>query len=564
MTAVILLLLLLAGLVAGLIAFLSFRNEVRQSNRRVPTAAQRALAQSNDVESEPQLVLIVFDRASLFARTDPDRGVVSLLSVPSSAYVPAHGRTTVEKILRDGGAAGLVRFARSALDLPVAHIALLRPHDIGPLVDAIGGVRIQDPSLGIGAPSLFGGTGAERYLESAGPLGSGMRRERERAMLEAIITRLAEVASFSRLPHLARTFSTTIATDLSPRDTLALALVRLRSKLSIQCALPEGTALEWPRLKGVLRQFLGVAPPPPTQAGVFPSKGCRATKLSAPLPRALIFFGEHALALFPFVPELAGLAIALDLLLLLMLVGAPQALIRVWKERPLTRQRPSGAGLGEPRPKHPVTSQSLSEALGNRVANHTASPETSATPASPERSGTPARPETRAAPAEAVQVRPQVGVALDRLVDDVLPPVREGTAIEAEKTEANATLGKARSSASEAEPERLRTKASELFRASGRPIAAVHRRLSRGGFGKHADLGWLFAATLGKARSSASEAEPERLRTKASELFWASGRPIAAVHRRLSRRAFGKHTDVAWPLAGATVAIVLGYLIGHL
>jgi hypothetical protein len=158
-----------------------------------------------------------------------------------------------------------------------------------------------------------------------------------------------------------------------------------------------------------------------------------------------------------------------------------------------------------------VTSQSLSEALAHRVANHTASPETSATPASPETSATPASPEKRAAPAEAVQVSPQVDVALHRLVDDVLSPVGEGASIEAEKTEAKTTLGKARSSAREPERERLRTKASELFRASGRPTA-VHRPL----------------------------------------------------RRRRSPGELGNHTDVAWILAGTAVAIVLGYLIGHL
>jgi anionic cell wall polymer biosynthesis LytR-Cps2A-Psr (LCP) family protein len=348
-TAFILLLLFLAVVVGGLVAFRSFRKEVQASNGRVPAATKRALAPSGDVRSKPQLVMIVFDRASLFARTDPDRRLISLLSIPGSAYVRAPGGTTVGDVLGTAGAAGFVRFARSALNLQVTHVALLRPRDIAPLVDAVGGVQIEDASLsrGFGRPGgqvVLDGGEADHYVASAGPASSLTRRERERAVLEAVITRLASVASLSKLPHLARIFSATVATDLSPGETLALALVRLRSKLSIQCGLPEGWALERPRSKLVLRQFAGAKPTPRKQARIFPSNGCRATALSVRAPAAVIFFGKQALALFPFVPELAAVAVALDLILLLALLGAPQALIGIVRNGRTKGRRGPGAG----------------------------------------------------------------------------------------------------------------------------------------------------------------------------------------------------------------------------
>jgi anionic cell wall polymer biosynthesis LytR-Cps2A-Psr (LCP) family protein len=348
-TAFILLLLFLAVVVGGLVAFRSFRKEVQASNGRVPAATKRALAPSGDVRSKPQLVMIVFDRASLFARTDPDHRLISLLSIPGSAYVRAPGGTTVGDVLGTAGAAGFVRFARSALNLQVTHIALLRPRDIAPLVDAVGGVQIEDASLsrGFGRPGgqvVLDGAEADHYVASAGPVSSLTRRERERAVLEAVITRLASVASLSKLPHLARTFSATVATDLSPGETLALALVRLRSKLSIQCGLPEGSALERPRSKLVLRQFAGAKPTPRKQARIFPSNGCRATALSVRAPAAVIFFGKQALALFPFVPELAAVAVALDLILLLALLGAPQALVGIVRNGRTKGRRGPGAG----------------------------------------------------------------------------------------------------------------------------------------------------------------------------------------------------------------------------
>lgn len=335
--AVVLLLLFLAAAVAALFSFKRFRAEVQASNRRVPVATKRALAPAGDVLSEPQVVLTVFDRASLFARVDPERRVISLLSIPGSAYLQRPGGVTVGKEL-DAGAAGFVRFARAGLHLRVEHVALLRARDIGPLVAAIGGVAIEDDT----GTHVLDGVAAQRYISAAAP--SSLRRQRERAVLEGVISRLASVASLSRLPDLARTFSGTVATDLSPRDTLALALVRLRSKLSIQCGVPEQAALSGTATLRVLRQFEGATRSQRNRARIFPTSGCRATLLSVRAPAAVLFFGKQALALFPFVPELVAAAIALDLILLSAFLGVPQALLRLVRKAGPAASLPGGIG----------------------------------------------------------------------------------------------------------------------------------------------------------------------------------------------------------------------------
>jgi hypothetical protein len=421
--------------------------------------------------------MTVFDRASLFARTDPDRRLISLLSIPGSAYVRAPGGTTVGDILGTAGAAGLVRFARGALNLQVTHIALLRPRDIAPLVDAVGGVQIEDASLGRGfgrqgGQVVLDGAEADHYVASAGPASSFTRRERERAVLEAIITRLASAASLSKLPHLARTFSATAATDLSPGETLALALVRLRSKVSIQCGLPEGSALERPRSKLVLRQFAGAKPTPRKQARIFPSNGCRATALSVRAPAAVIFFGNQALALFPFVPELAAVAVALDLILLLALLGAPQALVGIVRNGQTRGRRGPGTLVGDAEPKESLPSGSVSEVLADRVGTYT----------------TPVL-KAHAAPADAVWVESEIEVALQRLAGDAHSPVH---ADEATQKEAQATVsgGTERSYSSAPEPAPSRDKASEMLRASQTLRAAVRRRLRHGSLREHAEAAW--------------------------------------------------------------------------
>lgn len=283
-----LLLLVLAALIGGLVAFDGFRKDVHASNRRVPASTKRALAPSSDVLSKPQLVLIVFDRASLFARTDPDRGLISLLSVPGDVHLRRAGGRTVGDVLGTTGATGLVRFVRSGVGLDVTHVALLGPHDIAPLVEAIGGIRIRDASIGRGdkpaGTAFLDGAEADRYLASAGGPSSLTRRERERALLEAVFGRLASVASLSKLPNLARTFSATVATDLSPRDTLGLAVVRLRSTRSVQCGIPASSAFEQPHNRQMLREFLGLKATPEEQRHIFPSSGCSAAALSQRAP----------------------------------------------------------------------------------------------------------------------------------------------------------------------------------------------------------------------------------------------------------------------------------------
>lgn len=480
-TAVIALLVLLAGLVGALVASQGFQNDIRASNRRVPAETKRSLAPSRDALSTPQLVLVVFDRASLLARTDPDRRLISFLSIPGSAYLRAPGGTTVADVLGTAGAAGLVRFARNALDLQVTHIALLRAHDIAPLVDALGGIHIEDDSSfsGFGPPgrpAALDGAEAERYIASSGPPGSLTRRERERAVLGAIITGLASRASLSNLPRLARTFSATVATDLSPRETLALALVRLRSRLSIQCGLPEGSTLEQPQSKHILRQFEAARPPPQKQSRIFPSNGCRASSLSLRAPAAVVFFAKQALTLFPFVPELAAVAIAFDVMLLLALLGVPQALVGMVRSGRAGRRalrRDLDVDHAEPESDF---SRSVSEVLADRVGTHTA------------RSVEP-----RAAPANVVRANSEIEATLERLLDETHPSIRADEAAE-EEAQVEPRGGREPSFPMAPPPVPRRNnlfRGKPSFRRPEELRATIGQRLRYGRFREHRDAAWL-------------------------------------------------------------------------
>jgi anionic cell wall polymer biosynthesis LytR-Cps2A-Psr (LCP) family protein len=374
--AVVLLLLVLVAVVAALVTFRNFRGEVHTSNRRVPRSAQKALAPSGDFLSRPQVILVNFEKASLFVRTDPKQHRISILSVPANVAVQTEGGgfETFEKVYSVSGNAGVIRLARSALGLLTTHVALIEPNQIGSLVAAVGGVHIRDRAyaLSLGrtgdAEIDLQGEAARRYLDSAGSPGADLRNERERILLNGVVNRLLDVANFSTLRRLAHTFSKTVATDLSPAKTLALALLRLRTKSIVECSMANGSSFPSSGNKRVLLQFHGGLPTRANGRAALPQSGCGATNVSATsVPEAIISLSGSAIGLLPFLPAIAIVAIALDLMMLLILLRVPQVALRaasgvgrfrMQHGRPLTETH-------EPRPGREEAS--LSGALTDRL-----------------------------------------------------------------------------------------------------------------------------------------------------------------------------------------------------
>ena len=383
MVAVIVLLLVLAPVVAALLMFRALSGEISASNRRVPLPAKTALVPSPNLLSQPQVILVTFENASLFVRTDPKERLISILSMPSSAFAPTEGGgpQSIGQAYAVAGSAGVIRFARSALGLLTTHVALIEPTQIAPLVEAIGGVHIRDRAYALNSGQAGGGEidlqglAARRYLDSAGPPGTALRGERERILLEAIVNRLLDVSTFSKLRRLAHTFSETVATDLSPANTVALALLRLRIKSLIECGTAEGSSLASSRSKLVLRQFLGGLPTRAPGTGALPRSGCRAISASATgVPAAIISIGGSSLGVLPFLPAIATFVIVLDLIMLLMLLRVPQLLARAGTGIGRLRRnhgRPL-AGIDEPQIGARDEVSSMSESLANRLRHYEA------------------------------------------------------------------------------------------------------------------------------------------------------------------------------------------------
>jgi hypothetical protein len=330
--AVVVVLLLLGLIVTGLVVFRNFSSQVTASNHRLPRATRVILPKRRSILSQPQLLLVRFDQASVFVRTNPSRHLVSILSLPSSAYAMNDGkRETIANAYASGGTAGLIRFMRSALGLTTTHVAVVEPNEVAPLVDSVGGVEIRDPSYalasgrGHGGEIAFHGPEARRYLVSAE---GTLRGNRERVVLDAVVARLMSASGFSTMTRLAREFPKTVATDMAPQDAAALAFLRLRLKSLVECGVEGGSSLVSPASQRELQQFLGRATAQAQNGHVLPESGCRASQVaSAGVPAAIVSVASATLSIFPLLPAIAVGVVALDLLMLLLLLRVPHLLV---------------------------------------------------------------------------------------------------------------------------------------------------------------------------------------------------------------------------------------------
>jgi hypothetical protein len=110
--------------------------------------------------------------------------------------------------------------------------------------------------------------------------------------------------------------------------------------------------------------------------------------------------GKQALALFPFATELAAVAIALDMMLLLTLLGAPQALIGMARRGRQGGRPPRRVDEAK---SESLSSASVSEATATRVGPYTVQSSQSA----------------GATPAAMLQVNSESEAALEPLADEI-------------------------------------------------------------------------------------------------------------------------------------------------
>jgi LCP family protein required for cell wall assembly len=153
----LLLLVLVAGW--GLFGYLALRGAAGEANDRVSDRAVAALADpGGGMLGTPQNTLVIgsdaaHDRSGaradtvMIMRTDPDAGRIRYLSIPRDLRVdvPGVGAVKITEAFAHRGNRGVIRAVRDELGIPIHHIMVIDFTGVARMVDAVGGVEVDNP-----------------------------------------------------------------------------------------------------------------------------------------------------------------------------------------------------------------------------------------------------------------------------------------------------------------------------------------------------------------------------------------------------------------------------------
>jgi LCP family protein required for cell wall assembly len=267
-----LILLVVLGVIAVLLLWIGygywqFRGSMDDANKRVDARTRAVLTPGGSLLSDASTTLVLgSDRrpgggpgrsdSILLVRVDPGRNRIAELSIPRDLRVtiPGHGDDRINAAYTLGGPALAIQTVRALTGIPVNHVVLVDFSGFRELVDALGGVTIDNPTKIIsnsfdGHPWRFGrgrlhldGRHALAYARvrentvngADNDLTRGLRQQR---VLQAIAGGLASPGTLLHLPHVGRAIGKPLTTDLSANDMLKLGWRQLRASSTLHCRL---------------------------------------------------------------------------------------------------------------------------------------------------------------------------------------------------------------------------------------------------------------------------------------------------------------------------------------
>ncbi len=258
-TIVVVLVMLVAWLALGLLAM---RTSVSQANDRLDPRARGALSASGgSMLSTPTALLIigVDENANSdsiqVVRFDPDQNLVSTLSIPRDLRVPVpgYGDEKINAAYAAGGAPLTVEAVRGYTGLDIDHVAILDFGGLEALVDAVGGVTVDNPRA---IRSVFDGEmhkfpKGEITLDGADALAFSRvrknalypgdsdvsRGQRQQLVTKALRAKITSPAGILRLRTVAGAMGGAFATDLSLAQLAQLGWVDKRASRRLRCNL---------------------------------------------------------------------------------------------------------------------------------------------------------------------------------------------------------------------------------------------------------------------------------------------------------------------------------------
>jgi len=321
--AIALVLIIVFFIVWAALGYLTFRGGVSEANKRLPVAAQRALApDQGSLMSNPTSILLLGTDHSLAAsragdrhsdsitllHTDPTRGRLYYLSIPRDLRVeiPGYGAAKINTAFQVGGPRLAARAVSTYTDIPVNHLVVVNFGEFRDLIDKIGGIDVVVPGRILSKFDCPYGTEArcarwpgwrfapgKQHLNGSraliysrvrknllNPSESDITRgERNQQVLQALMGKLAGFDTFMRMPWIGGDLMKPLATDLSANQFVALGWAKFRAHHTLHCRLG-GTSTggditpSEDNAKVILMVLGKSAPQPPAPTGDTYPPGC--------------------------------------------------------------------------------------------------------------------------------------------------------------------------------------------------------------------------------------------------------------------------------------------------
>ena len=332
-TAILLGVLLVLVLTAAwlVLGYLQVRKGVAAANERLDPAAHSALTEGSGLLLNQSTTIALFgtdhaatieERASarradsiVLLRIDPRRNRLAYLSIPRDLRVdiPGHSASKINRAFQLGGEALALRTVRNFTGIPIDHVVVVDFADFTQLVDAIGGITIDNPRPILsnrfdcpyptqercqqwegwrfrkGEIELDGYRALIYSRVRDNRLDPGdtdiTRGERQQRVLQAITSKIASPETLGRLPIVGEDLARPLATDLSTWEFMQLGWRKFRAddERTLRCRLGgepssyggESILVPSEDNRNVVSMFLGASAPQPPVRGLPFAPGCR-------------------------------------------------------------------------------------------------------------------------------------------------------------------------------------------------------------------------------------------------------------------------------------------------
>ncbi len=277
----------------GLVGFLMLRSAVSDANSRVAKGAVAALDNPDGgLLGTPQTILVIGSDADrgrtgaradtvMLMRTDPGPNRINYLSIPRDLRVelPPMGHMKITETYAHRGIRGVLTGLRREFGIPIHHVMVIDFDGVSEMVDAVGGITVDNP-FDLVDCAYPGGTtvtfrkgpldlDGERALQYARVRSCDddiARARRQQLVVGALQKKTLSFTGLPRAPFRGARIVRTMSTDMSTMDVAKFGWIQsrystgMREVLATEPLWLAGISYQTPRTgeaEGQIARFMG-------------------------------------------------------------------------------------------------------------------------------------------------------------------------------------------------------------------------------------------------------------------------------------------------------------------